>query len=179
MEYIIIGGGIVLLLVVIYVSKFNKIRTYGVKIDEAFSNIDVALSKRYHTLTQLLEVAKGYAKHERETLLEVIKLRKGMSIVEKERVTEQINQGYQQIALLSESYPNLKADTVFINLQNAASDAEEHLQAARRLYNSNVSLYNQAIQTFPGNIIAGSMDVSSRQMYQASSEERDNVNLNI
>jgi LemA protein len=123
-----------------------------VKINEASSGIDVALTKRYDFLTKELGVAKTYAKHEKETLYETIKMRSGLSMSEKNAVNDQLNQMEITVKALAESYPEIKADKLFIELQRNIKDAEEHLQASRRLYNSNVSEYNQLLSIFPINL---------------------------
>ncbi|AMC93069.1 hypothetical protein AOC36_03475 [Erysipelothrix larvae] len=174
--YIVIPLGI---LSIYIISVFNQIVRYDAKILESFSNIDVALSKRYHVLTQLFDVAKGYAKYERETILDIISLRKGSNLEEKAQAEGQLNHGFERIVALAETYPDLKADRLFKNLQDAAKDAEEHLQAARRLYNSNVTLYNQRIKTFPGLLIASNMKTTHYDLYKAPEFETHNVNLNL
>ena len=173
---------LILVLVIIvpigyYISVYNDIQRLSVKIDEAFANIDVALAKRYQVLTQLFEVAKGYAKHEKETIVAIVKVRQGMSLDEKEEAMETIEREYSRFFAISESYPELKADQLFLNLQHGIRDTEEHLQAARRLYNSNVSRFNQRIQTFPGNQIANSHGHKAQKMLQFNPEQLQDVNL--
>jgi len=157
MDLGIIIGIIVLILVIIivwYISTCNRLKRAIIKIDEADSGIDVALTKRYDVLTKMLDVAKGYAKHEKETLGEVIKLRKGMSIAEKQEANNKMTDTLGKINVLAEAYPELKSSENFKALQLSISDVEEHLQAARRLYNANISSYNQDIVTFPTSIVA-------------------------
>lgn len=173
---------IVLLVIVLvplfwYISVYNSIKTYGIKVDESFANIDVALAKRYEVLTKLFEVAKGYAKYEKETLVAAIKVRNGMSLNEKEIAYTEIEKEYARFFAISESYPELKADKLFLKLQDAVFDTEEHLSAARRLYNSNVSHFNQRIETFPGNMVSGNMNVHTKKMLHFSDDEIQDVNL--
>lgn len=178
MELIIVLGFIVVVALIWYIMVFNSIKSLGIKIEESFANIDVALVKRYHVLTQMFEVAKGYAKHERDVLEMVVELRKGMSLDEKVNANAKINQGFDRLFAVAESYPELKADTLFLNLQNAAFDSEEHLQAARRLHNANVTRFNTRIETFPGNYIADSMQEKRRNLLEFEHYELQNVQIN-
>ena len=176
MEIVIIL--VILLLPVFgYISIYNTIKTYGIKVEESFSNIDVALAKRYEVITKLFEIAKGYAKHEKETLVKVIQVRNGMTLNEKETAYTDIEREYTRFNILSEGYPELKADALFLNLQNAVMDTENHLAAARRLYNSSVSYFNQKIQTFPGNLVASQLNEKSKPMLEFKKEQIQDVKL--
>ena len=137
----------------LYIRVLNRIKQLEVKVKEASANIDVALQKRYFVISQLFEVAKGYVKYEKEVLMSVIEIREGMSVPEKEEVFDVLEADYARVRGLIEHYPDLKGNDVFLKLQEGIVDTEEHLAAARRLYNANVSQFNQAISKFPGNII--------------------------
>jgi len=164
---------VVMTLLIIYISNYNSINRLSIKIDETFSGIDVALAKRYDLLSQMVAVVKGYMKHEKETLLEVIKIRKGMSLEEKEIVNKKMDESSKKINIVIERYPELKADKNVMILQKAILDCEEHLQAARRLYNSSVSQYNQKIVTFPGNVIAKKINATKREFFKVEEEKKD------
>ena len=164
---------LLMVLLIIYVSNYNSINRLSIKIDETFSGIDVALAKRYDLLTQMVAVVKGYMKHEKETLLEVIKIRKGMSLEEKESANQKMDESSKKISLVIENYPELKADKNVMVLQKAILDCEEHLQAARRLYNSSVSQYNQKIVTFPGNIIAKKNNATRKEFFKVEEEKKE------
>lgn len=177
---IIIGAlAVVLIIVIWYVSTYNGIKALGIKVDEGLSGIDVALTKRYDTLTKLLDVVKGYQKHEKEILLEVIKLRSGMSMTERNAANTQMDQASNQIKLLAEAYPELKSSNNFIQLQNSIADVEEHLQAARRLYNSNVSAYNTKLVMFPNTIVAGAMGAKEKEFFEAEEAKRSDVQMSF
>ena len=131
--------GVVVLLAIIFacwwISTSNWFKRAKVKVDEANSGIDVALTKRYDLLTKLLASVKGYAKHEYETLSQVIAMRSGnnikdLSLEEKSALNSQLSQVQKGINIVMEQYPQLKADTQFTNLQNQTADCEEQLQAA-------------------------------------------------
>ena len=155
----------------------NNLNKALVKIDEADSGIDVALTKRYDVLTKMIETVKGYAKHEKEVLFDVVKIRKGMTIEEKNEANKQMDETLSKINVLAENYPDLKASENFKTLQDSITDVEEHLQAARRLYNANISSYNQMIVTFPISIIAGTKGLTKREFFVAEEHKKQDVEI--
>lgn len=171
--------GIVVILLVVIISIYNSIMIAKIKVEEGLSGIDVALSKRYDTLINLVEVVKGYAKHETETLEKVIEARKDMSIKEKANIGNQYVQTQSKLFAIAEGYPDLKANTNFLQLQNSIVDVEEHLQAARRLYNANVASYNEKLVVFPSNMIASMMNESKVEYFQTDEESKNNVSIAI
>lgn len=170
---------IILIFVIWYISTSNKLNRALIKIDEAFSGIDVALAKRYDVLTKMIAVVKGYAKHEKETLFEVIKLRDNMSIKEMNDANRAMDENFKKINVVAENYPELKASENYKMLQQSIIDVEEHLQAARRLYNSNVSLYNQLLVSFPTNTIAKNKDMVKKDFFEADEVAKENVKVNL
>ena len=148
----------VIAIVAWYIVTMNWFRQTKVKVEEANSGIDVALTKRYDLLTKALASVKGYAKHEAETLSKVIGMRTGnineLSLDEKSKLNAELSEVQRGINVVVEQYPQLKADTQFTLLQNQTADCEEQLQAARRVYNSNVSIFNQKRVSFPDSIVA-------------------------
>lgn len=172
---------IVLILIAVVVISIivmsNNLNKALVKIDEADSGIDVALTKRYDVLTKMIETVKGYAKHEKEVLFDVVKIRKGMTIEEKNEANKQMDETLSKINVLAENYPDLKASENFNTLQNSITDVEEHLQAARRLYNANISSYNQMIVTFPISIIAGTKGLTKREFFVAEEHKKQDVEI--
>lgn len=170
--------GVVLLVILGWIiGTSNRLNRLNVKIDEAESGIDVALTKRYDVLTKMVDTVKGYAKHEKELLLGSIQLRKGMTIQEKNEANAQMDQTMGRINALAENYPDLKANTNFEKLQTSIADVEEHLQAARRLYNANVSTLNQMIVTFPASIIANAKGTKKREFFEAETHKKDDVKI--
>lgn len=160
-----------------YISTMNRIRALNLKVDEAFSGIDVALTKRYDVLTKQLEVVKAYASHESRVLFETIRMRQGMSIKEKAEVANKMDQVSQQFRLTAEAYPELRSSENYIKLQDSISDVEEHLQAARRLYNANVTAFNTKIVMFPASIVANAMGQKSRELFEAEEHKRQDVEM--
>ena len=162
--YILIIITIIILIFIIWcIITSNKLNRAVIKIDESLSGIDVALTKRYDVLTEMTKVVKEYAKHEKETIFETINLRNEMSIKEKNKANNIMDENFKKINVIVENYPELKANENYKILQKAIIDVEEHLQAARRLYNSNVSTYNQLIITFPTNTIAKSKGMTKKR----------------
>lgn len=185
-----IGTGVIVLIVVVallliialwFIGIMNKLRQLELKVQEAESGIDVALTKRFDMLTKMLETTKGYAKHETETLEKVVKWRSGIpqnaSLEDKAKFQEQMNQVAQGINVVVEKYPDLKANTVFIELQKSITNAEEHLQAARRLYNANVTRINHLIVTFPQSIVAGRINMEKKPYFEAEDNKRQDVDM--
>lgn len=168
-----------LILLLVYVSILNKLSRAQVKIDEAESGIDVALTKRYDVLTKQLDIVKGYAKHESETIEKVIELRRGMPIEEKSAALAQMNDMQKSINVVAEAYPELRSSENFKSLQASVNDTEEHLQAARRAYNANVSAYNQMIVVFPSSIVANLKGLTKRDFFEAEETKRADVKMDF
>ncbi len=180
----IIAGGIVLLLIIILVSWWigtsNSIKKMKISIEESLSGIDVALTKRFDLLTEQLKVVKGYMKHEKEIMIQVTELRTNAnrkdleSLQKMDNTIKNIN---REIDITHENYPQLKADKSFVLLQASVTDAEEHLQAARRLFNSNVSAYNKSIVVFPRSIVANHLHAEKHAFFVADQAKTGDVPL--
>ncbi len=175
MKFVLIFAAVVILLIVYWViSTTNGFKKKEIRIEESLSGVEVALTKRYDMLTKLLDVAKGYAAHEKELFETVINLRRGMSIGEMNTAEKQIEELSAKVFAVAENYPTLRSSEVFAELQRAIRDAEEHLQAARRLYNSNVKQYNSSIPCIHSaeyaepTIYSASFAVNSSAMHMAS-----------
>ncbi|MCM1500158.1 MAG: LemA family protein [Clostridium sp.] len=170
-------GVVVLVLVIWFVGTMNRLRALNLKVDEADSGIDVALTKRYDVLTKQLAVVKEYASHESKVLFETIRLRSGMSLNEKTEAANKMNEVANQFRLTAEAYPELKSSNNYMMLQNSITDVEEHLQAARRLYNSNVTAYNTKIVMFPDSIVAGMIGASKRELFEVEDYKKQDVEM--
>ncbi|CVK18719.1 LemA family protein [Sporomusa sphaeroides] len=179
MEIILAAGAAVLFAVYWSINTSNNFRRILVKIEEADSGIEVALTQRYDTLTKLLAVCKNYAKYETEALTAVVRLRQSMSVTEKAAASQQMDEIFRRVNILAEAYPELKASENYINLQDAIAAVEDHLQAARRVYNMNVSAYNQAIAVFPASIIAGLQHRTPQAFFEAEAGKKDDVAMNF
>lgn len=172
-----IVGVIVLIVVIWFIGTMNKLRAAALKVDEADSGIDVALTKRYDVLTKQLAVVKEYTSYESKTLFETIRLRSGMSVGEKSEAANKMNEVANQFRLTAEAYPELKSSANYIALQNSITDVEEHLQAARRLYNANATDYNTKIVMFPASIVAGIIGAKKRDLFEAEDYKKNDVEM--
>lgn len=176
------------LVVIIFICIMIGIRNTLVRLmnacDEAFATIDVYLKKRYDLIPNLVETVKGYAKHEGQTLENVIKARNSAMTATNPNdkiASENILSGtLKSLFALSENYPNLKADSQFLDLQRQLQMIETDLAQARKFYNGNVKAFNTKIQIFPDNIIAGMMKLVKRNYFELDSEaERQNVKVSF
>lgn len=151
---------IVIALVITYIVMYNGLQRAKVNTDEAWSQIDVQLQRRNDLIPNLVETTKGYAKHERETLDEVVGLRnKIMQLTadahqEKMEISNQLTDALKSIFALSENYPDLKASQEFSQLQEELTNTENKIAYSRQLFNSSAALYNQKLVTFPSNMVA-------------------------
>ncbi len=169
----------ILITIIMIISISNSLNRAVVKIEEANSGIDVALNKRYDVLTKMVDVVKGYAKYEKETIFKTVAIRQNMSMQEKVDANNSIEENLSKIYALAENYPDLKASENYKTLQQAIADVEEHLQAARRLYNANVSAYNQKIVTFPSSVIANSKGFTKKEFFEVEEAKRQDVKMDV
>lgn len=177
--------GVLLLIFIIaivawWIKAGNRLRKEQIKIDEAASGIDVALTKRFDLLTKEVATVKGYAKHEYETLSKVIEMRRPASTAsmsDKAAFSNQVTKAFDSINVVMEQYPDLKANTNFMSLQNQIAEVEEQLQASRRVYNSNVSVYNQEIIVFPTSMVARHYHFEKRDFFEAEEAKRQDVKI--
>ncbi len=162
-----------------YISTRNKFIRMEQDVENSESRIDIYLTKRFDLLTKMYDTTKGYMKHERETLKEIIQMRNpgvNASLKEKANFNEQLSSASQRLKMVVERYPEIKADRVFNNLQNAQSEVEENLQAARSNFNANVASYNKAILQFPASIIAGSK-FTKKDYFEAEEAKKQDVKM--
>ncbi len=174
---------VILIPVIWFIGTMNTLRRKEVKVEEAESGIDVALTKRFDALNKLVNTVKGYAKHEAETFENVVKWRAGMpkqlSLEEKQEFQQKMDTVQSGINVAVEAYPDLKAEKVFVNLQKSINEVELNLQAARRLYNANVSRLNSRIVTFPTSIVAGMIHMEKKAFFEAESSKRADVEISF
>ncbi len=158
----------------------NSLRRLVIKVEEGSSGIDVALTKRYDLLIKEIAVVKGYAKHESETLEKIISMRqpsKGASMAEKSAYAGEISKAFDSVNVVMEQYPDLKASANFANLQHEVFDVEEQLQAARRVYNSNVRELNDKVVSWPSSIVARHIGVTKKDFFEAEASKREDVKI--
>lgn len=176
---------IIIILVAWYISTMNRIRRMNISIDESLSGIDVALNKRFDLITKQLGAAKGYMEHEKETLTLVTKMRAGITsnneggkdIAKLQEFNSNLDKVASALNLTIEKYPDLKANENVGLLQASIVDVEEHLQAARRLYNNNVSNYNKFIIVFPNSIVAHRLNAQPREFFNVEEGKARDVEI--
>jgi len=158
MSIIYIVLGIIIALVLYLVFKYNGFVTLLTRTKEAWADIDVQLKRRYDLIPNLVNAVKGYATHESSAFEKVTEARsramQAGSVKDKGEAENQLSGTLKSLFAISEAYPELKANTNFIELQKELSDTENKIMASRRFYNGNVRDFNTGVQMFPGNIIA-------------------------
>lgn len=166
-----------LVVAVWFIVTMNTFARLAVKVRESDSGIEVALTKRFDTLSKMLDVTKAYARHESETLSHMVRLRKGMSPDEKTAANRKMDEVAGGITLLAESYPELRSSENFKELQGAVAEVEEHLQAARRIYNMNVSSFNQLLASWPASIVGNLRGHTEKVFFQADATKKEDVEI--
>ncbi|KPJ85543.1 hypothetical protein AMJ57_02790 [Parcubacteria bacterium SG8_24] len=157
------------------IAVYNGLIRLRNRVDEAWSDIDVQLKRRYDLIPNLVETVKGYATHERETMEKVIQARSAamgaQSTHEKAEAENALTETLKSLFALAENYPDLKASQNFLQLQDDLKDAEDKIQAARRFYNANVRDFNTKIQVFPNNLIAAQLKFQKYEFFEIGNEE--------
>lgn len=162
--------------VLILVGIYNKFVKYKNKVAESLSLVDVYLKMRFDLVPNLVEVVKGYTKHEKEVLEKVVMLRnlstKAENEKEKINLANQLVDSMKQIFVVVENYPDLKASNLYSNLFKELSEIEEKIAASRRFYNSNVNSYNTLTDTFPSNVVAGMFNFKREELFKIEVNEK-------
>ncbi len=164
---------------------FNRFVRNKNMVKDAWSNIDVALKRRYDLIPNLVETVKGYAAHEKSTLEQVIQARNAAIAVPKEDINAQIKaetqlqQSLRGIFALGEAYPDLKANTNFLELQEKLNEIEENLERSRRYYNGTVRENNTYGESLPGVLVAGMIGYKHFDYFEADATERETVKVNF
>lgn len=175
--------GIVVILILFVIGTYNSLISLRNKKDDQWSQIEVQLKRRADLIPNLVETVKGYAKHEKDTLKEVVELRNSaydkMSDDEKIKTNEQLSSGISKIMALAEAYPDLKANENFKDLSKELSKVEDDIANSRKYYNGVVRIYNNKVEMFPSNIFAGLFGYKSKAMFEASANERENVKVEL
>ena len=178
-KYIIIA--LVVIILIWAVATYNKLISLRMKVKEGFSTIDVFLKKRYDLIPNLVETVKGYASHEKTTLNQVIEARnKAISapIEDKSKYEGELSNALSKLLMLSENYPNLKADSQFLNLQEQLQTIESEIEKSRRYYNGAVRILNTSIQKVPTCIIASLFKFSEEPFFEIENDnERENIKV--
>ena len=171
--------GIIVIIIVIILGMYNGLVTSRNKIKQAKSSIDVYLTQRFELIPNLVECVKEYMKHEATVMEKVTELRSNYNQTKDLKSGAELNAICNNMIGVAENNPDLKANEQFLELQKSLSKMESQLQAARRLYNSEVTVYNTKIATVPSNIIAGICGFQEEELFEAETEERNNVNIEL
>lgn len=179
-------GIIILIIVVILIYVFiqyNSLVKSNNLVKEAFSTMDVYLKKRWDLVPNLVEIVKGYAKYEKTTFSEITKLRTSsydsMATNQKIDINEQLTQEISKIMAISENYPELKASENFLQLSKDLTKIEDDIANSRKYYNGTVRILNNQIQMFPSNIVAKIFGFRQANMFEAKTEEKNNVKVEL
>lgn len=172
---------IILLILIVLLLIYNGLIKKRNAVKQSRSSIDVYLNQRFDLIPNLVETVKGYAKHEKDTLQEVISLRntpyESMSDDEKVKTNQKLSQSVTKIMALAEAYPELKANENFKELSKDLSKIEEDIANSRKYYNGTVRTYNDKIEMVPSNIVAGIFGFKTRTMFEVDAAERENVKV--
>ena len=170
---------VIALIVLWIISIYNNMVRLRNNRENAFSNIDVQLKQRYDLVPQLVSTVKGYATHEKELLERITEARSAClsanSINDKISANNMLSNALNGLKVSVEAYPDLKANQNFMQLQTELSDIENKLAAARRFFNSSTKELNNAVQTFPGNLLAGMFGFRKEPMFEVAQEERATI----
>lgn len=170
---------ILIILLLIILKQYNSLVKLKNKVQQAESGIDVYLNQRFDLIPNLVECVKGYAKHEQQVLENITQLRAEYSKSKNLKEAEKLNNGINQVIAIAEQYPELKASEQFLNLQRNLSKIESQLQAARRIYNNEVTKYNTKITTVPSNIIAGLFGFKEANLFTIEEYKKENIKIDL
>lgn len=184
MPVILIVCAIIVVLAVFVAAVYNSLVTARNSVHNAWAQIDVQLQRRFDLIPNLVETVKGYMNHEESVLTKVTELRsswgKASSISEKAKLENELTSTLGAISVVAEKYPDLKANTNFIGLQEELSNTESKIAASRESYNRAATDYNTKLEIFPNNIIAGMFNFKSEELFKVDNEEaKQNVKVSF
>lgn len=175
-----IALGVLAILIIFVWATYNALVTLRLRVDEAWSDINVQLKRRLDLIPNLIETVKGYAQHESGVFQSVTEARSNVinakGAQETANAENQLEGALKSLFAVSESYPDLKANQNFIELQNELVDTEDKIQASRRFYNSGVMALNNKIQMFPHNVVAAMFSFKNREFFDVDESEREAAN---
>jgi LemA protein len=180
------GIGLILLIIIAVfvvwlIAVYNGLIRFKNRVDEAWSDIDVQLKRRYDLIPNLVNTVKGYATHERELFEKVTEARaRAMgagSAADKAQAENMLSNTLKSLFAVAEAYPDLKANQNFLELQRELTDTEDKIQASRRFYNGNVRDFNIKIEIFPNNLIAGMLNFAKREFFETAEEQKNPIKV--
>ena len=174
---ILIIIAIILISILVIYNNLVKLRN---KVKQAESGIDVYLNQRFDLIPNLVECVKGYSKHEEKIFTEIANLRSAYMKQSKNlKSAENLNNKMNQLIAVAENYPELKASEQYLNLQRTLTKLESQLQAARRIYNAEVTNYNDKIMVVPSNIVASLFGFKEEKLFEIEEYKRENINIKL
>lgn len=178
MEIVIV---ILIILCIWILAQYNFLIKLKNQVKQAKSGIDIYLNQRFDLIPNLVECVKGYTKHEKDVIESVTSMRISYMKDTKNNIklAENLNNSMNQLIAVAEAYPELKASEQFLNLQKNLTKLESQLQAARRIYNNEVTRYNIKITTIPTNIIASICGFKEESLFEIEELKKENVNIKI
>lgn len=180
MKILILIIAIVVVVLLIIVGLYNHLISMDNRCKNAWSQIDNQLKRRADLIPNLVEVTKGYAKHESETLVNIINARNNAySMSDIAKNSEEVSKNLKNLLMLGESYPELKANELFKNLQIELTGTEDKIAFARQFYNDTVQHFNTSITIFPNNIMASIMKLKEKEYFKVNDEEKENIKVNL
>jgi LemA protein len=170
---LLVLGGLLFTVALLVIGIYNSLVRLRNQVDNAWSQIDVQLKRRHDLIPNLVETAKGYMKHERETFEAITQARSqamgAKSVAETAKAEGQLADALSKFMLVVENYPDLKANQNFLSLQEELTSTENKIAFSRQNYNDQVLFYNNKIQMFPSNIIAGMFSFTKRDFFEVES----------
>jgi len=166
------------------ISVYNSLKTIENRVENAWSQIDVQLQRRFDLIPNFVETVKGYMNHESETFTKIAELRtswaNAQNVADKANIDNQLSSTLKTIMAVSENYPELKANQNFSELSEELRNTENKISFSRQFYNDSVTMYNTQLEVFPSNLIAGWFKFTAETLFAAESEEaRKNVKVNF
>ena len=175
---------VILALIIAFIAIYNGLVSSRAKVDNAWSQIDVQLQRRFDLIPNFVETVTGYAAHESQTLEKIAHLRtawaNAKTVSEKAELDNQLSGALKTIMAVSENYPDLKANQNFSDLSNELKNTENKISFSRQFYNDTVTMYNQKLLMFPSNIIANMFNFTPRDLFKIdNAEARQNVKVDF
>ena len=170
---------IVFVLILLVFIQYNQLAKLKLRVEQSKSGIDVYLQQRFDLIPNLVNTVKEYMDYEKETFENITKLRNQYNETKNIKISEELNNQINQIVAVAENYPELKASEQFLNLQRNLSKIESQLQAARRIFNNDVTKYNTKINIVPYNIIAILFGFNEESLFQINDETKNNISVDL
>lgn len=172
---------VILIIIVIILIMYNKLVRLQNRVKRSQSNIEVYLNKRFELIPNIVECVKGYSKYEKSTLEEITSLRNNYNSQKNKSLKKasEMNTELNKYLAIVENYPDLKANSEFMSLQNKLTNIEDELQRIRRIYNDDVTRYNTTIESVPSNIVAAMFAFKQAELFQIEDNKKENIKVKL